>query len=276
MKPKNKKIMTVGLALAAVGIWIPQILMGVVQPARAERPEVGNAAFAFEPAILGGESNGAAAMPGTAEDSTPSTHPAGAESLSRQLEATDGRADRRRRGAAQRIDLDELMRTFRSGAGAAVEIAPKEHELGGALQPSLNPDVPALQGRHMLDLFIEATSLNAVILDDAGSVAMLGDRLVRVGDVLEGGVRVTQIERRSVTLSARGEERVLGLPAFHAREAQDGSGSSGKPESCELPGASDEVDGPSSTPADMPGVGGLLEMPSPSADGAPGSAEGVN
>jgi len=42
MKPKVKKIVTIGLALSAVGIWVPQLLMGVVQKAPRERLEVAN------------------------------------------------------------------------------------------------------------------------------------------------------------------------------------------------------------------------------------------
>ncbi len=42
MRPKAKKWMTASTAVIAVGIWIPQILSGVVKTGDPDRPEVSN------------------------------------------------------------------------------------------------------------------------------------------------------------------------------------------------------------------------------------------
>ena len=68
-------------------------------------------------------------------------------------------------------------------------------------------------------------------MGESGARALLGGRVVAVGDVLfEGVVRVEDVRRDSVLLSAAGAQRRVFLPAFEVGRARGpGNGSAADP-----------------------------------------------
>ena len=227
MKPKVKKIVTIGLALSAVGIWVPQLLMGVVQKAPRERQEVANDGGSFEPALDGG-------MPqmgmegGAAELSFMDAEPAeqgtvtGANhemSLPQALSKATERVELRD-SSLERVGLSELLNAFRPDSIGAETTKPQRSgdesneeataERTGELFPSPG---------ETLARFCREQLLTAVIHGENGAIAMIGGRPVHSGDVLAEGIRVVTIERRSVTLTLRGATQAMGMPAFEARRS---------------------------------------------------------
>lgn len=236
MKPKAKKLTTGVLALTAVAIWIPQLLMGVVQKAPDPRPEVGN--FGAESGTEfdeGAEGEGDLElqddtfadpaledqMEGTDEGGHAIELPSG--SLSDQLQATSKRLESFNQGQ-QRIDLDQLLNSFRapeSHSTPTVAPEPVVEEFAPTPEPRLDRFPPVVE-IDPLAVFAEQNSLNAIIHGEAESLAMVGNRIVRPGDELVAGVQVIEIEPRRILLRSAASSRWLALPPFRTRAATGG------------------------------------------------------
>ena len=234
MRPKAKKWMTASTAVIAVGIWIPQILSGVVKTGDPDRPEVSNLEPGeLEPPLpdmdpdvdpeMDPDMDGG--MEPDALDSLPEVAEGGSTGqLGSLLEHAAEGVESLERGR-ERVDLDQLLRVFHDGQSGAFgsdnNLVPVE-TLSEDGSPARDP---------LLDIATRLT-LNAVIDDGQDPLAMIGARLIRVGDTLPGGVRVVAIARRSVELALDGRVVRMELPPFVARPSSrsDDEDSSSVPE----------------------------------------------
>lgn len=221
MNPKAKKITTSVMALTAVAIWIPQLMTGVVQKPSTPRPE-------FD-AELSAESDDAfdsgydAALEDDVADEFAtdleevSERPASG-SLAEQLEQTTERL--RVFGGPRRVDLDQLLANFRTPASAETVQESPDTPSSAAAAASRNALSQQL-AEDALDDFAAAQSLTAIIHGQSGTLAMLGDQLVRIGDELAPGIAVTEIEPRRVRIAGGGNARWLQLAPFRTRAASE-------------------------------------------------------
>lgn len=270
MRSKCKKWTTVTVALLAVGVWVPQLLPAVVERDDAPRPEVANLP-AGAPAL---DSGGGGP---SVEEALPS--PSGGEGLAAPLAiaraedpvATGSLGDALH-GTAQevealvsshgRVDLDRLLRSYHDSLAAASRVdggeLPEEPS-GRALPASPSPDREEAVAASALAEFAAANPLGAVIDDGESPLAMLGSRLVRVGDELPGGITVAAIARRSAELCGSGHRLRLELPPFVARESRRGEGSAPAGEAEEEPApeeARDEAPTTEGAASGEPAAGG--------------------
>lgn len=137
-------------------------------------------------------------------------------SLAEQLERTTERL--RAFGGPRRVDLDQLLADVRTTSNAAVTPTVQQTE-PSALPASSGEALSRKLAEDALDDFARAQSLTAVIHGQSGTLAMLGDRLVRVGDELTTGVTVVEIEPRRVRIEGGGNSRWLQLAPFRTRAA---------------------------------------------------------
>ena len=218
MKPKNKKIMTVGLAVSAIGIWIPQVFVGVVEPRSSERMDVTNGDGVFEAAIE--EDQNVVAMgeefmaqPASGSDALEwETAVAEKTSFKAAMNSVASRLERQSE-RPKRVNLDELMSAFRT----------KESE--SEAKPTVSMSVPQsgevevdhsvrLPESNMLEEFCSQAILSAVIQGDGQVLGMLNGMLVRVGDMLGHGIQVVGFKKRSVLLRRGKHASSVGLPSF--------------------------------------------------------------
>ncbi|MCB9913599.1 MAG: hypothetical protein H6828_00455 [Planctomycetes bacterium] len=123
----------------------------------------------------------------------------------------------------ERVDLDELFGRLEARATSETpgpQLAPREI-------------VRPLPRRDVLGEFARDAQVNAILFDAEDSLALLNGELVRVGDVLPGGVQVSAIARRRVELTLGDEVRSVGLPALRTRpraaESDEGPGAAPAP-----------------------------------------------
>lgn len=221
MNPKAKKITTSVMALTAVAIWIPQIMTGVVQKPSAPRPEY-DAEWSAEQGENYDEHDEHALENELVEedDHAPQERleTVAAGSLAEQLEQTTERL--RAFGGPRRVDLDQLLASFRTTTTVqSAQATPEPHSSSTsvtghtALTKQLAEDA--------LDDFAAAQSLTAIIHGQSGTLAMIGDQLVRVGDELVPGMAVTVIEPRRVRIEGGGNARWLQLAPFRTRAGSE-------------------------------------------------------
>jgi hypothetical protein len=205
MNVRNKALLAGGLSALAVLVWGHGLMShGETPPPREERQ-----------AETGAES---AAAEAPAPEASPAAGATPAPDSLASLSALEARL----------VGLDEGKR----GADLAAVMA-----LLGAGEPSEGRPAPAPElafavssARIELQAFAERNALTGVIHGGERSAALLGHRVVRVGDVLAGGrIRVARIEPGLIELSAEGEALVLELPAFHARGGASPSASGATP-----------------------------------------------
>ncbi|MFT7669171.1 MAG: hypothetical protein ACI8X5_001871 [Planctomycetota bacterium] len=273
MKSKAKKISTGVLALTAVAIWIPQIMVGIVQKPTSPRQEYsGDTEGGF------GESaeEGAGFMELAAgdhesynESESNDESPGDSDgSLIARLESTSEQL--RAFGGSQRVDLDTLLQhTKKPILGSAIAgLSVTDVEQQGTQQEPI-PFLPwssAQEELVVIDPLVEFCSkntVNAIIFGQRESIAMLGNRLVREGDELENGIRVSAIEPRQLVLESEFGKRRLSLPPFKAHVNEtDGEGANDVPvdeseaESSESPTDSSSAASPDTS------LTGLLELQS--------------
>jgi hypothetical protein len=239
------------LVSLALLVWVPQLLAAARDEAPPPRPEVGNedaAAFAGPigtgVSVAGPVSHPAPLDPGSPGDLV--------GALEETLAAVEDIA-----GAGGRVDLDELVAAFHAESATPVE-GPLE---GG------DSDLRA-PAADTLDAVLGTTVLRGVVHDGRDPVAMLGDRIVRVGQVLPDGVQVVHIGRREVWVEQGGRRAVLELPPFVPRAASPGTdGEAGSQAE-----AGGEEEGGGGAPPPAPG-GALDAGPSGSAGAAPESGD---
>lgn len=261
MNPKVKKFMTVGLVIAGVGIWVPQLLMGVVQKAPRERLEVSNEGEGFGAVALEGDVavEGNARNEGDPLQLQPHGDGSGGAGMSQggelSLPQALSQATQRielRDSRAERVGLSELLGAFRPGElDQEPELVTGRSEQSAAAEPLADRRLRSRAiAADRLAEYCEEFVLSAIILGDNGSIAMISGSLVHEGDVLGRGIQVTQIERRSVTLSYRGVTQAIGLQVFESRSSTGGSQSVEGDESIAAPSSDDESlieSGPSSS-----------------------------
>jgi len=247
MNPKAKKVSTGVLALTAVSIWIPQLLMGVVQTQPTPRPEVDNSGGpegAFEESALGDavpDDVGADATPMDAAELEPefsdpmatdtgdpqgAPSPAISGSLSKQLEVTSEQL--RNFGAGrQRVDLDALLQSFQdlstdrqSQSTQTAQPVLIVQEGGGSPHVSIATSGLSIVASDPLQEFATQNVMSAIIHGKSDSLAILGNRIVRVGDEIDG-IRVAEIDSRRIRMESEKSTRWLTLPPFQTRRATD-------------------------------------------------------
>ena len=224
--------MTAGFALAAVGIWIPQIFVGVVELGPEDRPEIDNQQLLFEDELA---DEGLVDIPGYAVDwdseleedllgagaslpraGSPEDSGGGSSvgnsvaSILQRMNLLDS--------TPSRVKLSELMSALRQdfkapmGFGGLPTTDASEESIGMG-----NASAHQAQMRQVLQTYCESQALMAVIYNRNGGVAMLGSRPVRIGDDLELGIRVAGIDKRGVLLALGSLEQRIQLPSFQAR-----------------------------------------------------------
>ncbi len=253
MKPKAKKVTTGLLAVTAVAIWIPQLLVGVVQKEPQPRGEYeeesdedwsddewsgGDEAgewsddaswddASWDDADEGGYGEELGGFPDGLERA-PASYGSGGGDLAGSLAQLSGSL--RIFGSQARVNLDELLGA--SAATTAPATAPQPVTHAAELELRLAGDA--------LVEFARARALTAIIHRDDAPLAMLDDRLVRVGDEVGAGVRVAEITPRRLRLESGGGSAWLSLAPFRTRRA------GGDDE--------DELDEPAATPEPQPVV----------------------
>jgi hypothetical protein len=224
MNPKAKKLTTGVLAMTAVAIWVPQIFTGVVQKAPSPRPEY-DEADEFGEDEFDDESDVAYEgydefddlgytddMDETSDETWDTASTSG--SLADQLEQTTERL--RAFGGPQRVDLDQLLTSFQARVNTPQVI--EDTPATPTRSVKTGSESLALQlASDALDQFALEQPLTAIIHGESGSLAMLGGRIVRVGDELSPGIRVTEINARRMRIAGGGNARWLELAPFRAR-----------------------------------------------------------
>jgi len=223
MNPKAKKLTTGVLALTAVAIWVPQILTGVVQKAPTPRPErddsedfddESGAYFEEDEGYDEFDDFGYSGNTEEMSDEEWAPHPSSG-SLANQLEQTTERL--RAFGGPQRVDLDQLLTSFQAQSNATRQTATSTTS---ALPVTTSSGSLALQlASDALDQLAHEQPLTAIIHGDSDTLAMLGGRIVRVGDELSPGIRVTDIKPRRVRIEGGANSRWLELVPFRTRPA---------------------------------------------------------
>jgi hypothetical protein len=267
MKPKARKLTTGVLALTAVAIWIPQLLMGVVQKAPQPRPEVDDWSADAAPAEDSPAQADAAFEAAEEQPFDESAQPhepsdiSASDSLAQQLTATSEKL--RAFGGPSRVDLDQLLQSFQQltppGAQAVAppEAPPARSDVELAVplfSGSAPPTVLVLSDP--LAEFTARNTLNAIIWGQDGSLALLGDALVREGDELGDGIRVAEIQARRLRLERGESARWLTLPPFRTRAATGSDELSGGA-AATTSGAGEAQDTPTPVPTPAPSAPSL-------------------
>lgn len=200
MNIRKKSILASGLGLLAAAIWVPT-LSGLIAP--SSLPPRESAAEAPQ-AEAGFASDGFGAS---------------ASSFPTELEGFDDLEAPVQELGAGRLD-DDLAALLAALALPDSSAAESDAPAFAAL------DLRAAARQELSD-FAQANAVSGVIHGASpsgpdASVALLGHRVVRVGELLPGGrVRVESIAPNGLEISLEGETLWLSLPAFRAREADD-------------------------------------------------------
>lgn len=193
MNFRRKSVLAGGLGALAASVWVPQLL-----------------SLEADPKSLSQESPAETAPEGRSETehvASEESAPAGVleqlgsleEDLA-QLEAMRGTSD-----------LEALLARLETGSRTEESAPPLEAD---SFAPA--PEDP----RAELEAFSDRNPLLGLIHGSDRSVALLGHRVVRTGDVLAGGrITVGAIGPGSVELTAGSAHLVVELPAFQARGA---------------------------------------------------------
>ena len=270
--------MTIALALSALGICVPQLVMGVVDKTPKERADVPNGEASFEAAILPGGSNVPmqheapetgfmnepgmeAAMPSGVEQDL--SLPKALSMASKQLEI--------RNAQEKRVDLSDLLNAFRPDEKPqkAPSVENLQKELSQVIveeqsSQSEQVSVPAITDAEALNQYCSQQVLSAVIWGGNGSIAMINGKVVRPGDVLGHGVKVNSIDRRSVELTYRDESQFIGMPAFETRRPSSSTSTADGPS--EEPGSESSEESETADPT-------LGDLAGEQEQGAPGTQE---
>ena len=90
-------------------------------------------------------------------------------------------------------------------------------------------ETPAARGQ--LERYLAEAPLRGLLISDGERAALLGDRLVRPGDTLLGGVaRVVAVDAGGLTLEVEGRALRVELPPLRARRAAASSSAGSEPE----------------------------------------------
>jgi len=251
MKPKTKKAVTLGLALSALGIWVPQILMGVVGTRSTPHPDVSN----LEAAGAGEEMDPmAAAMMGAmpAMGAEPAVGEAAlmmssageaAAPLSESMERIENRMGSDR-AHDTRVDLEQLLAAFQKPRTSEVE-APR-HLKKAALSDA---ESALSNSQSQFESYVNSLRLTAILFGEQGSTAIIGGQFVHAGDLLESGIEILSIQKRSILLGTGGLRRSLTLPSFEAHSGRSANNLesaplTSTPESAEVSQAESVTEGP--------------------------------
>ena len=256
MKPKSKIVLATGLVLLCAGVWVPQIIGSsdqgkslLTEEISAEGIPGNKGAERFSAAPDSAVAGSGEVRPSTSVPAIPKTSAevhverdagAGAEMAADQASGGAPRAPGGGDGTDALAALDNLedalgmIETFapRSGRAdlatilAALEAADASMgpTAGSDDPPSIDiaPSVPhtAITTAAVADLlhgFAAANPCQGIIYGDDVAMALLGHRVVREGDRLEGGrIQVLAIGPGWLRIGAGDQELTLDLPAFKA------------------------------------------------------------
>lgn len=232
MNDSKKRVLIGGLIVASIGVWIPQVTARF----RSAAPPPSEA---VDPAAV---------LPAGVADAANADASAAATSIERSGSAGESEAaaqpDAQRVGqpGAQRVGTDfaalfaQLARADEGPATTAGQAGPAP-ALGEFPTPrlasglGLGPEFGDGRAADVLDALLEL-ELHSVVQVGERCSALLGDRLVRPGDVLAGGVRVRAIADGAIELEwqgrcARIELAPVRVQASRAAGAEIGGASPG-------------------------------------------------
>lgn len=245
MNPKQKKWLSIGLAVGGVGIWIPQLLVGVVEtpgepksfePAFMDEAEEGRLAGTTTPGAVpgaavpvtapGAESPGGGGSIEARPTSLGAAASSGSSSLAEALLALREQALARQSSRVE-LNLDDLLSADEPEVQGESEQAPTEAPAPRIVRLPVPTPV-----RDLLGEVAESLVLQGILFDSEDPVALADGALLHEGDELASGVVLKHIGRRAVVLARNGREREVRLPAFQPRPvSSDSSDSSDSPSS---------------------------------------------
>jgi len=250
MKERTRNIAAGLLSIVAGAIWVPQLLPAGDEPGGdAGREIAAEADFESEDAGLAAGIDAGAGVAGAAGaggSSEPATDPAGAGPAAGAGGGSgagalpgSGAAD----GDARADDREDILSRAEDSLGMLESFLPSTREslldrLANSWTP---PETVAQEGPERddppmlvlppdggvrarrpdpLQELLAANPLTGIIHGPGGALAMIGSRVVRVGDVfMDGAVEVTAIEPTRVIIVREGKRVVVDLPPFRARRS---------------------------------------------------------
>lgn len=253
MKNAKQRLVVGGAVVLAGAVWLPVLLERSSET--PEGPTIGaEDGVAIVPASLSAFPGPGAADAGTEEPAQGSSSRREASSLdpgtaSSEMPTEQQGAPGERRGT----DLASLLASLRSHAELGVDSSDANPSTSARSSGAL---LSAQTARETLAAFAQDNQLRGVIHGSDSSLAVLGHRVVRTGDLVAGGtIEVLEIGPDWLRLGRAGEERVVDLEPFQAKDA-----------------STDHESASPSTPADAEATTPAESSPSPAP--APASAGG--
>lgn len=232
MSNRKKRVWIGVLLLAAVGVWVPQLLGWTRESAPPVRPDLpalldagaapvagSNAAPSAVPAA------GAAANPSVVVGATPPAPSANPTqllgALERGLERLEGSARRTHQSGLDELASSWAPREAPASGGTAPNGPSNANSPNSPNSPSAAPlpleTRPPLYDGAPLDAFLEAHPLRLVLVGETESVARLGQLELRVGEHVLADVEVARIEAGGIVLRTPSGERRVALAPFEPR-----------------------------------------------------------
>ncbi len=240
MNKKAKQITAVGLLVGTGAVWVPQLLSATSKPSHHLTEEISASGEPMEAAEAGGGSEAGAGVdwnepPAGGDDVAPSVPSVPQDGGSDALDSILARDDATDSAAGQAGETGDLVEDLERSLRATDTLVGDNPETSlraliqamqegnraaepGEVSGTTTPRPSAFATSAELASFAAENPLTGIVYGENDAVAMVGHRVVRSGDRIDGGrVLVAEVGRGWVRLARGAEEIVLDLPPFTAR-----------------------------------------------------------